>query len=138
MNEERKSTVARVFFFFDKLEDHVRARLSRRPIVYSLIGGVAVVLFWRGVWMLADEIGLSSISSIIVSVTIMLMTGLFVSFFVGDQILMSGIKRDKKLIEKTEEEIKEEATTLSEVKSELKKIEHDLEHLEAGREAPKR
>lgn len=31
--------------FFDKLEDNVRRVLSKRPIVYTLIGAVAVVLF---------------------------------------------------------------------------------------------
>ncbi len=130
MSVERKNIIERTIYFFDKLEDHVRARLSRRPILYSLIGGVAVVLFWRGIWMLADEVGLSSIASVVLSVTIMLMTGLFVSFFVGDQIVLSGLKRDKKLIEKTEEELKTESSTLSEVKEELKKIEREIEHIE--------
>src|SRR3989338_3607214 len=127
--KEEKSIVAKTFHFFDRLEDRVRARLSRRPILYSLIGGVAIVLFWRGVWMLADEIGLSSISSIIISVVIMLMTGLFVSFFVGDRIVLSGLKREKKLIEKTEEEVQAEAAELTQVKKELHKIEGQLEAL---------
>jgi len=130
MNDERKTVVGRTVRFFDKLEDHVRAGLSRRPILYSLIGGVAIVLFWRGVWMLADEIGLSSVASIIVSVVIMLMTGLFVSFFVGDRIVLSGLKREKKLIEKTEEELASEGSELSGVKKELAKIEKTLEHIE--------
>lgn len=126
MNPERKTIYQKTSHFFDKLEDRVRASLSRRPIIYSMIGGVAVVLFWRGIWMLADEIGLSSINSLIISVTIMLMTGLFVSFFVGDQILISGLKKDKKMFEKTEEEIKEESSTLTQVKDELKKIEKEI------------
>ncbi|MCX6718865.1 MAG: hypothetical protein NTZ38_00600 [Candidatus Taylorbacteria bacterium] len=40
--------------FFDKLEDVVRAHLSRYPIAYTFVGGIAIVLFWRGVWHTAD------------------------------------------------------------------------------------
>ncbi|OHA18415.1 MAG: hypothetical protein A2664_00525 [Candidatus Taylorbacteria bacterium RIFCSPHIGHO2_01_FULL_46_22b] len=129
-SEPNKGAVHRVWKFFDHLEDHVRARLSHHPILYSLVGGVAIVLFWRGVWMLADEIGLSSISSIIISVVIMLITGLFVSFFVGDRIVLSGIRQEKKVIEKTEEEIKSESVAISEVREELKLIEKGIEKLE--------
>lgn len=136
MREEKRNIIARTNHFFDKLEDHIRAHLSRRPILYSLIGGVAIVLFWRGVWMLADEIGLSSISSIIISVVIMLSTGLFVSFFVGDRIVLSGLRREKKLIEKTEEELRVEGSELSEVKTDLRKIEKKLEDLEGGQHGP--
>src|SRR3989338_11344939 len=131
-SEPNKGAVHRVWKFFDHLEDHVRARLSHHPILYSLVGGVAIVLFWRGVWMLADEIGLSSISSIIISVVIMLITGLFVSFFVGDRIVLSGLRREKKVIDKTEEELKAESVTLVEVKDELKKIEKEIEHLDGN------
>jgi hypothetical protein len=45
-----------IYHYFDKLEDRIRGRLSRYPIFYSLIGGTAIVLFWRGVWITADEI----------------------------------------------------------------------------------
>ena len=44
----------KIFRFFDKLEDHVRIALSHYPIVYTIIGGFSIVLFWRGVWMTAD------------------------------------------------------------------------------------
>ena len=80
--------------------------------------------------MLADEIGLSSISSIFISVVIMLATGLFVSFFVGDRIVLSGLRREKKVIDKTEEELRAESVTLTEVKDELRKIEEDIAHLD--------
>ncbi|MBU2082030.1 hypothetical protein KKH14_01235, partial [Patescibacteria group bacterium] len=43
------------FRFFDKLEDKVRSRLSRRPILYAFLSGIGTVLFFRGVWMIADE-----------------------------------------------------------------------------------
>ncbi len=127
--------VYRILKFFDKLEDRVRARLSRRPIIYSLIGGVAIVLFWRGVWMIADQYSfMTGWVSVILSVTILLMTGLFASFFVGDQIIISGIKREKKVVEKTEGEIETEMTKLTEVELELKKIEMKLDRMaESGK-----
>ena len=121
-----------IFKFFDKLEDHVRARLSRHPIAYSLIGGVAIVLFWRGVWMIADEYAfMTGWVSVIISVTILLLTGLFASFFVGDQIIISGIKHEKKMVDKTEGEIETEMTKLTEVERELKKIESTLESIQS-------
>ncbi|MBI4993786.1 hypothetical protein HZC33_02410 [Candidatus Wolfebacteria bacterium] len=122
--------------FFDKLEDKIRARLSRKPIIYAIIGGVGIVLFWRGVWHLADEIGLSALFSIIISMIMLLSTGLFVSFFIGHHIILSGIKREKKIEEREESEIKTEmdilqveAGILEELKNKLIKIEKDIEEI---------
>lgn len=124
--------IKRTIHFFDRLEDHVRERLSRHPIVYSFIGGVAVVLFWRGVWMTADEFEfLDGPTSVILSSSILLMTGLFASFFVGDTIIISGLKKEKKLAEKTETEVEGEIGTLTEVKAELHKIEDTLNQIQA-------
>ena len=84
--------------FFDKLEDHVRVALSHYPIIYTIIGGFSIVLFWRGVWMTADYFPfLNGPVSIIISVSILLVTGLFVSFFITDRIILTGIKQEKKL-----------------------------------------
>ncbi len=124
--DEKKSQgmYHRMYSYFDRLEDHVRERLSHRPILYTFIGGFAIVLFWRGVWMTADEFPfLNGPISIILSVVILLLTGLFTSFFVGDVILMSGLKKEKKLVEQTESEVKGEAELLSDIQLELRKIE---------------
>lgn len=40
--------------FFDLLEDHVRGWFSHYPILYGIVGGFGVVLFWRGVWHSTD------------------------------------------------------------------------------------
>ena len=123
--------VGKILHFFDKLEDHVRGALSRYPLVYSFIGGVGIVLFWRGVWDTADQFPfLSGPVSIIVSVIILLITGLFASFFVGDTIIISGLKREKKTIDKTEIELQAEATQIDEVRKELRKIESMLVTIE--------
>ena len=108
--------------FFDKLEDRVRYSLSRRPIVYAFIGGAGIVLFWRGIWHLADDYGMTSWESLIVSVIVLLLTGTFVSFFIGEQILISGLKEEKKTDEKTEEEIEEESHQLRKIVQEIDQI----------------
>jgi len=115
--------------FFDRFEDKIRGILSRTPILYAFIGGIGIVLFWRGVWDLSEEIGLSSLDSLIVSLVIMLSTGLFVSFFIGDRFIISSLKGEKKLIEKTKEEIVTEESELALIISRLEKIEQKLDEL---------
>ena len=120
--------IKKIFHFFDRLEDHVRETLSRHPILYTFIGGVAIVLFWKGVWDTADMFPvLYGPVSIIISVSVLLVTGLFVSFFVGDVIILSGVKKEKKIIEKTETEIRTEEIKLSEIKREMDEIKNMLE-----------
>lgn len=117
----------RIFKFFDKLEDRVRSFLSRRPILYATIGGIFIVLFWRGVWQTADMFELNPLISFILSIIILLLTGLFVSFFIGDRLLLSGLKYEKKLTEKTEAEIKTEMDVLNEIRAKIEKMEKDVE-----------
>jgi len=116
--------------FFDKLEDRIRAALSKRPVIYTLIGGFAIVLFWRGVWLTADFFPfLTGPVSIIISVLILLLTGLFVSFFIGEQVIISGLRKEQKIIEKEVAEIETEKDYLREIKSKLAKIEKDIAEL---------
>lgn len=116
--------------FFDRLEDKIRSRLSRHPIFYTVIGGVAIVLFWKGVWETADLFPfLYGPYAIIISVVILLITGLFVSFFIGDRIILSGLKKEKKLVEKTEAEIEEEEDVLGEIQEDVARIESEIHAL---------
>lgn len=122
--------IKKVIKYFDKLEDRVRERLSHYVVLYAMIGGIAIVLFWRGVWHTADMFPfLTGPVSVIISTIIMLATGLFVSFFVGDRIILSGLKKEKKLAEKTEEEVRVEAEITTKVLAKLEKIERDLEEI---------
>jgi len=116
--------------FFDKLEDKVRGKLSRRPIVYAFIGSVGIILLWRGVWLMADFFNLSGIMSVILGTAILLLTGLFVSFFIGEQIIISGIKQEKRTDEKTEEEIKKEEISLKHINEDLEKIEEEIKAID--------
>src|SRR3989344_3339526 len=118
----------KVVRFFDKLEDKIRAKLSHTPIFYGFLGGIGVVLFWRGVWHIADDINLSSIVSIITGSIILLLTGVFVSAFVGNRLIISGLIGEKKLAERAEEaQIKNLQNTLGRMEKKLDHIDKEIE-----------
>jgi mannitol-specific phosphotransferase system IIBC component len=128
----------RIFRFFDKFEDRVRGRLSHFTIIYALISGVAITLFWRGVWSTADILAAKggiwaiifySPFTIIWTTAILLATGLFVSFFVGDRIILSGVKKEKKIEEKTETEIDKEEDEIRNVRSKINQMAKDIEEI---------
>jgi uncharacterized membrane protein len=121
--------------FFDKLEDKVRARLSHRSIAYAFIGGVMVVFFWRGVWHSGDilmHLGgfwgwfFYEPVTIIWTSAVLLLTGLFVSSFMGDRIVISGLKKEKKVTDQTEEEIKKEEDRIETLNAKLNTVIKDL------------
>lgn len=116
----------------------MRVHLSRYPILYTFIGGVAIVLFWRGVWhtadMLAAKGGILGFLfyepvNLIIVIGILLITGLFVSYFIGDTILISGLKRQKKATERTEKEVGEEETQILEMRTMIKEIKHEVDEI---------
>jgi len=140
--------------YFDKLEDRIRARLSRRPILYAFIAGIGMVLFWRAAWNVADlvyqGVTISDMYhtavmllklkgwmvflfyepvSLIWVILILLVTGLFVSFFIGDRIIISGIKREKKVEEKTEEELLIEEGEIKSIKWKINQLAKDVEEI---------
>ncbi len=128
-----------IYTFFDKFEDDVRGTLSRHVFIYTFIGGVGLILFWRGIWHIADvlegipgstQILFSPAGSLLLGVAILLSTGLFVSVFVGDSIIMSGIRKDKKVIDKTIEEIEEEKSEVEETEVLLMGLKKEVEKLE--------
>ncbi len=126
---------------FDRLEDVCRGRLSHFPIPYGFIGGIGIVLFWRGVWHSADyamllvrvNTGLSTTDlaheiwwdgplSFIIGSLLLLITGLFVSNFIGNEIIMSGLRGEKKLSEKTETEVRTEVGAIAEIREEIRAL----------------
>ena len=111
--------------FFDRLEDKIRHRLSKRPLLYALIGGVGIVLFWRGVWDLSGMF-IGPWTALIISIVIMLLTGTFVSFFIGEQIILSGIMKEKRTDEKTEQEIQKEEVELYRIGEDLETIKKQM------------
>lgn len=125
--------IKKIIRFFDLLENKVRGRLSHHPVIYAIIGGVAIVLFWKGVWETAELFPvLDNIGSVIASIIVLLITGLFVSFFIGDTILISGVKEEKKLSEKTEKEIVTQEEEVRAVKKEIESVERDIKEIKAS------
>ena len=119
----------KVIHFFDRLEDKIRGKLSHAPILYALLGGIGLVLFWRGVWHIADDIDISSVASIIIGSIILLVTGVFVSAFIGNRLIISGLSGDKKLEEKVEEEIETEEAQIKKMQSTLNKVEKEISEI---------
>jgi hypothetical protein len=142
----------KIYRFFDKLEDRIRGRLSHYPIFYALIGGIGVVLFWRGTWHTADLVApvlfsgpdsqwypqtpwqfLDGPITLFVSIILLLMTGVFVSGLIGNEIIITGLKHEKKIAEKTEQEIaqefREEEASISIIRGELESIHKELEEI---------
>lgn len=127
-----------LYRLLDKAEDYVRAALSRVPIFYGIIGGVAIVMFWRGIWHSADLLEQSGAPfaflfnapiSTILSAVVLLLTGLFVSFFIGDRIILSGIMHEKKIEEKTESEVRAEGALLVGMYKKIEQMEKDIAEL---------
>ena len=127
-----------IFRYFDKFEDKVRGKLSHSPILYAFIGGLAIVFFWRGVWATSDIImsqggfwGWFFYEPIMLiwSTIILLATGLFFSFFIGDRVILSGVRHEKKIEEKTVEEIEHEESEIKSVLNKLDKMSKDIEKI---------
>lgn len=133
---------------FDRLEDYTRAHLARHPYWYALFGGIAVVLFWRGVWGTADILAgryntdqhtiidsnflkwfFYEPNQIIFSIIALLLMGLMVSVFVGDRIIISGLRKEKTIEERTEEIVSEEVITLKHIRDEIRELKKEMEEM---------
>lgn len=130
--------VKRVFSFFDKLEDKIRIWLSHAPIAYALIGAVGIILLWKGVWEVAELVpALHGFGSVVLGIVILLASGLLVSFFIGDSIILSGFRREKKLADKNEKEILQaEKTQTAEILAKLDHLENDIHELTNHKDEP--
>lgn len=132
-----------------KLEGKITNFLSHRPKLYALVVGIGIVLFWRGVWHSADQIhnyfsyqaDLLTIDSftspwwdgplsLLAGSIVLYFTGAFISSFIGNELILSGLRGEKRLTEKTEGEVKNEVRAISDIKDELKNVTQTLEQLE--------
>jgi hypothetical protein len=114
----------------DKTEEQVRRRLSNYPFSYALIGGIGIVLFWRGIWHIADDINMASGISLVIGTIILVSTGIFVSEFIGKRLIISGLVGEKKITEKEEGEIETEESQIRNLQNTLNKLEKKLDHME--------
>ena len=140
----------KIYNLGDRLEDRVRGKLSHYPIIYAFIGGTGIIIFWRGVWHTMDyamklffTVGDSVTStsllespwwdgplSIVIGATLLLIVGLFVSSFIGNEIVISGLKKEKKIVEKTEKEVEDEIRENNAIKREIHEIDGRLKRIE--------
>jgi hypothetical protein len=81
-------------------------------------GGVWGVIFYEPI-------------TIVWTLIVMLLTGLFVSFFIGEGIVISGLKHDKKVFEKTAAEVVEEEGEIFGAIEHIEIIEKELAKLSA-------
>jgi len=126
--------------YFDKLEDRVRGRLSHKSILYAFIGGSGTIFFWRGIWHTGDILMAKGgfwgwffyePITIIWSAIILLMTGLFVSSFIGERIIISGLKQKKKETDKTEEEVDDEEEEIKTIRAKIYQMAKDIEEIKS-------
>jgi len=120
----------KILKFFDVLEDRVRARLSRHPLIYGVVSGVGIVMFYRGLWMVLDDYAFfNGWMTLIIATVLLMLSGVFVSQFVGNHIILSGIKKEKKMVEQVGELVTTETVSLHEINNRLKRIEEQLTSL---------
>lgn len=116
----------KIYRFFDKLEDRVRGKLTHYPILYAIIGSIATVSIWRGIWEVSDIWGIPGWVSLVGGIAVSMITGLMVSFFIGENIIISGLNKEKRTDEKTEDEIHKERSAVENIQNDLKEIKEFL------------
>lgn len=123
--------------------------LSHHSYLYATIAGIGIVLFWRGVWHSVDTLHLyvdhyrmsSTISmtghpwwdgpvSFIVGCVILYITRAFVSSFIGNELILSGLRIEKRIAKQTEGDIQSEVSTITDIKHTMSAISRKLEELE--------
>lgn len=115
-----------LYKFLDKLEDKVRGKLTHYPIIYAIIGSIAIVSIWRGIWHVSDDLSITSWESLLGGIFLALITGLMVSFFIGENIIISGLNKEKRIDEKTEAEIRVERSILTRIEEDIREIKEIL------------
>jgi hypothetical protein len=68
--------------------------------------------------------------SIVLGAVVLLMTGLFVSSFIGNEILISGLRGEKKVSDKTEQEVALDISVSTEMERELEVILGKIENIQ--------
>lgn len=88
------------------------------------------MLFWRGVWELADRMHIDPIVSVVTGSLLLGAIGLFLHTFVGNAIIIKNVEKDKQITKKAEHEIaiveqdvKKEEVTLKQLSDKIEKLE---------------
>jgi hypothetical protein len=154
-----------VTHLFDKFEDGIRGFLSRHPLLYAFVAGLGVVFFWRGVWHTTDFVSqyvidwhsscpttdlifllkvctveniaypLDGLISLVIGSLILLASGVFVSELLGKEIIISGLRGETKLSEKTEVEVRTETGAIGDIRHEIRTVLRRLQSIEKKMDA---
>ncbi len=132
--------------FFNKIEKKItkiqlknRNFLAKHKFFYSLLGATGVVLYWRGVWHMADilenrggflEIFFSPIGSLILGILILSFGGILVQELIGTDTIISGLKKQKRDIDKTIDELSKEEEIRKKEKNLIVEIDNHLHKIE--------
>jgi hypothetical protein len=129
---------------------HIRSWLSHHPILYAFIGGTGVIIFWRGVWLTVDFL-MTLISShtaaatsmnasqsvwwdgplsVVLGMIILLFTSAFVSSLIGNEIIISGLRAEKKISATEAKDMHTETMNLEEIRQTLTGVTAKLAELE--------
>ncbi len=108
------------------IEERARKFFERIPFIQAFVAGVGIVLFWRGVWHGFDELGLSSLSSIIIGALLLGGVGVFIQTMIGNTIIIKKVKQEeqieKQAIKKMEKEVVTEEITLLQLSQKLDQL----------------
>ena len=124
-----------IYKFFDKFEDRNRMFLSHYPILYAFLTGAGIILFWRGIWHTADVIPFleNSFVSIFIGAILLMAMGTLISSFIGNEIIISGIKKEKTAVEKIvaaeEKDLAHEFEDDARIMREIKEVKFQLVEL---------
>lgn len=119
-----------------KIEDAARNFFESIPFTHAFLAGVGVILFWRGVWELADIMMLDPIASILLGCVMLGGIGLFIHTFVGNAIIIKNVNREERLekesakrISKVERNVELEEVTMQKLAEKIDSLEKKIDTL---------
>lgn len=122
---------------FLSIEDKARKYFEQFPFIHAFLAGVGVILFWRGVWEIADINSLNPVWSIVIGVILLGAIGLFVHTFIGNAIIIKSVKKEidiekenKMEVKQVEKEIREDEITLNHLSAKLDSLTQKIDHIE--------
>ncbi len=112
-----------------KIEEGARKFFEYIPFTHAFLAGVGVILFWRGVWEIADILMLDPVASILLGCVILGGIGLFIQTFVGNAIIIKNVKREEQREAATERKVKQVEQELVTEEITMNKLAQKLDEL---------
>lgn len=112
-------------------EERARKFFERLPFVQAFIAGAGAIIFWRGIWELLDEAGISPGLSVILGTLLLGGVGVFIQTFLGNTIIIKNVKQEEKLEKKAlarfEGEVASEEVTLKQLADKIDALQAKIE-----------